>query len=250
VFLPFSGAYLIFIFGLLVYFDALPVANELPLAFSSLSSSFLFVRLSSLSVTRRAYAAFISPQLAQPLPSTDWRLWFTVRKMFVPHYSKNLLAFVNKTQNTPLVSYPNTKNFNFSSSRAFSRSAYPVFLLSAPDSYSVFVPFSIVVLLLSAATFAFLRRCRDYTLHWPLRPVIYGFSACITFVCFFLCLYFRFTTGNTDNLGVFLVLVFFMVDIFAIAVGLQLERDGAFLALEAKPLSDFSKFFWLLFGPV
>jgi formate hydrogenlyase subunit 4 len=250
VFLPFSGAYLIFIFGLLVYFDALPVANELPLASSVFSSSFLFVRLSSLSVTRGACEARISQKFAQPLRPSDSRSCFNVRKMFVSHCSKNFLSFVNKTQNMILISHPNTKKFDFSTPRAFSCNAYLVFLPSSRDSYPGIVPFSIAVLLISASTFALLWRYRYCTFCWPFRSVIYGFSACSTAICFFLCLYFCFKTGNTDNLGAFLMLVFFMVGIFAIAVCIWLLEAGAFFDSEAKPPSRFSEFFWLLFGPV
>ena len=35
VFLPISGSFLLVVFGILVYFDALPVANELPLTFGA-----------------------------------------------------------------------------------------------------------------------------------------------------------------------------------------------------------------------
>lgn len=39
--MPISGAFLTFVFGVLVYFNALPVANELPLTYPSTSLAFI-----------------------------------------------------------------------------------------------------------------------------------------------------------------------------------------------------------------
>jgi formate hydrogenlyase subunit 4 len=82
VFLPISGSFLLFAFGILVYFDALPVANELPLVSSYLAAPFLLAQSAHPLVAAKTT---IKPQILQH-PRRAAMLFITTADTFLPEY--------------------------------------------------------------------------------------------------------------------------------------------------------------------